>query len=71
MLHIVEIKYSQNEFVLKKDEAKNILNKVDRFKEKTRYKGQIKINLVTPIGLKNGLWNDEVFDRVITLKDFL
>lgn len=41
----------------------------DRFKEKTQYKGQIKINLVTPNGLKEGLWNDEVFDKVITLKD--
>lgn len=69
VLHVIEIKYSQNEFVLKKEDAKNILNKVDRFKEKTQYRGQIKINLVTPIGLKKGLWNDEVFDKTITLKD--
>lgn len=68
VLHIVEIKYSQNEFILNKEEAKSILNKVDRFKEKTHYRGQIKINLVTPLGLKKGLWNDEVFDKVITLK---
>lgn len=69
VLHIIEIKYSLDEFILKKDEAKNILNKVDKFKEKTQYKGQIKINLVTPVGLKKGIWNDEIFDSVITLKD--
>lgn len=69
VLHIIEIKYSLNEFILSKIDAKNILNKVERFKEKTQYRGQIQVNLVTPIGLKKGLWNDEVFNQVLTLTD--
>jgi hypothetical protein len=69
-INMVEIKFSSKDYKLEKADAKSLQLKADVFREKTNFKGQIFINLVTSAGHKKGLWDDEVLDATVDLKDF-
>ncbi len=70
-INILEIKYSKSPYVIDKQYAKALLEKKEIFIKKTKFKGQVFISLLSPEGVQDGLWNDEVIDSTISLKDFL
>lgn len=71
VLQLFEMKYSESPFKLEKSYAKSIQNKLDILANEVNHKGQIFVTLVSPFGLKDGLWNEEVIDSVLTLEDLL
>jgi len=66
VINVCEIKYAQEEFRLTKSYAKELVNKVDVFKHRTKTKKEVVLTLVTTYGLRPGLWNDEVIENVVT-----
>ena len=71
LINLCELKYSHENFVLTKAYARQLATKVDVFKARTKTKKDVVITLVTPHGLEPGLWNDEVIDSVVTMKDLM
>ena len=69
VIQIFEIKYSESPFKLEKNYAKVLSNKIEIFKEKTKFKGQVFLTLVSPFGLAQGLWNDDIVDTVVDLNE--
>lgn len=65
---LCEIKYTDKLYTLDKTTAKTFLQKRELFSEITKTKKQIFFALITTIGLKPSLWNDEVIDIVINLE---
>ncbi len=63
------MKYSESPFKLEKNYAKALSDKIEIFKEKTKFKGQVFLTLVSPFGLAPGLWNDDIIDSVVDLNE--
>lgn len=68
VIQIFEMKYSESPYKLEKGYAKALSDKVEIFKEKTKFKGQVFLTLISPRGLAPGLWNDDVIDSVVDLE---
>lgn len=66
IINLCELKYADDEFVLTKSYAKELVTKAEIFKQRTKTKKEVGITLVTSHGLRPGLWNDEVIDSVVT-----
>ncbi|MES2198546.1 MAG: ATP-binding protein [Chlamydiota bacterium] len=66
---ICEIKYSQIPFVIDKEYAKNLKNKIEIFKKQTKTKKQIFLAIISANGLKKTMYSEELVDAVITLED--
>ncbi len=66
IIHLCELKYAADEFVLTKAYAKQLVTKAEIFKTRTKTRKDIVLTLVTTHGLKPGLWNDEVVHSVVT-----
>ncbi|KIG15534.1 archaeal ATPase [Enhygromyxa salina] len=66
IINLCELKYCSEEFVLSKAYAKELVTKVEIFKQRTKTKKDVVVTLITTHGLKPGLWNDEVIDSVVT-----
>jgi len=66
---LCEIKYSKKEYEINKTMAKNLIKKNDVFTQQTKTKKQIFLAMITSMGLKNGVWADELVDGSVTLKD--
>ncbi len=64
---LCEIKYCEKPYSLDKAAAKSLLQKRDIFMTLTKTRKQLFIAFITTMGLKPGLWNDEVIDTVIDL----
>ena len=67
---LCEVKYADSAFVLGKTEAKNILHRIEKFSTVTGTNKQLFLVMITPFGVKKGLWNDEVFQTDLLLDDF-
>jgi AAA+ ATPase superfamily predicted ATPase len=65
---LCEIKYCDKPYVLDKPAAKALHQKRDIFALVTKTRKQLFTALITTLGLKPGLWNDEVIDAVLDLK---
>jgi predicted AAA+ superfamily ATPase len=70
-LNLIELKYSKKIFSLEKAYAKELAEKVEIFKTKSKFKGQIFTTLVSPLGVKPGLWDDEVLDSTLSLETIM
>lgn len=68
---LCEIRYSAKQYRLDKSSAKNIDNKVDRFKEITQTDKQVFVALITTLGVGQSLWLDDVIDQVVNLDDLM
>ncbi len=66
---ICEIKYTDKPFVIDKEYAANLLNKVKIFKAKTRIKKQVFIAIVSANGIKPTMYSEELITGVVTLED--
>lgn len=69
VIQIFEMKYSELPFKLEKNYALSLSDKIEIFKEKTNFRGQIFVTLVSPHGLAPGLWNEDIIHNVVTLKE--
>lgn len=68
---LCEIKYCADKFILDKQTAKSIFNKVEQFQKITKTKKELFVALITPFGVKPSLWLDEVINEVIALEDII
>lgn len=66
---LCEIKYSANPFMIDKSYAKNLMNKVDIFKNYFKTSKQIFLVMVTATGIKKNSWSKELMDGEVTLAD--
>lgn len=68
-ISVCEIKYSSKIFSLDKNEAKNLLNKIEVFQKQTKTKKQIFLIMVTTMGLKRNVWSEDLVHNIIALHD--
>lgn len=66
---ICEIKYTDQPYVIDKQEAIKLNQKVSVFKEKTRTKKHIFLSIISASGLKKSMYSEEMIDGVATLDD--
>ena len=66
---VCEIKYTDKPFVIDKEYAAKLLNKVKVFKDKTRTKKQIFIAMISANGIKKTIYSEELISGVVTLED--
>lgn len=67
---ICEIKYSDKPFVITRDYAEKLKNKVEIFKKVTRTSKQLFIVLISANGVKKNKYSDELISTVVVLDDF-
>ncbi|HNA61889.1 MAG TPA: ATP-binding protein [Rhabdochlamydiaceae bacterium] len=68
---LCEIKYSSTAYTLDKTYAKELLRKMETFQEQTQTSKQLFLIMITTMGVKRGLWTDEVVSDQVTLKDLV
>ncbi len=66
---ICEIKYSDKPFVITKEYAKKLQQKLDTFRKVTRTNKQLFIVLISANGIKRNKYSDELISGVVTLDD--
>lgn len=64
---ICEIKYTNQPFVVDKQYAKDLTNKVEVFKKKTRTAKQIFIAMISANGVKPTMYSEELISGYVTL----
>ena len=69
-IHVCEIKYSTNTFVIDKTYAKNLSNKITVFEEKTKIKKHIFLTMISTFGIQKNIWSEDLVDSEVLLKDF-
>lgn len=67
---LCEIKYSQQIFVVDKNYAKLLANKLQIFERHFGSQKNIDLALITSLGLKANIWSEDLVQHVITLEDF-
>ena len=68
VITLCEIKYTRKPFVLSKNEALSLSNKIKIFREVTGTNKQIEIALITPFGLKKNIWSEDLIDKEVHLQ---
>jgi hypothetical protein len=66
---IVEIKYSEDIFVVDKACGKSLKNKLEIFEKHFSSRKQCNIAIISTFGIKSTLWSEELVQSVVTLKD--
>lgn len=66
---ICEIKYTNEPFVINKNYAEILKNKISIFKEMTRTKKQIFIAMISANGIKDTMYSEEMIQGIVTLDD--
>ena len=66
---ICEIKYSKEPFIIDKQYAANLLNKIEVYKKHTSTHKQIFIAMISVNGLKQTMYSEELISNIITLDD--
>lgn len=69
VITICEIKYTSRPYVINKQQAQILLNKVNVFKEQIHSHKQIFIVLISAHGLKQTMYSEELITGLITLMD--
>ena len=68
-INVCDVKFSKNEYVIDKQYARNLLNKINVFEEKTGTKKQIFLTLITTMGLKKNIYSEDLVHSEVVLKD--
>jgi uncharacterized protein len=68
---LIEIKYSADLYLLEREEAQKLMRRMDTFKSKQKKNLQVFWVMVTPAGVKENLWAQEMVDGQVTLKDLM
>lgn len=64
-----EIKYTNQPFAIDKQYSKELMNKIDVFKKKTRITKQIFISMISANGIKPTMYSEELVSGCVTLDD--
>jgi hypothetical protein len=68
-INVCEVKFSKNDYLIDKQYARNLLNKINVFEEKTGTKKQIFLTLITTMGLKKNIYSEDLVHSEVVLKD--
>jgi AAA+ ATPase superfamily predicted ATPase len=68
-IHLCEIKFSQNEFILDKKTTENIRQKKTIFQHNTKTKKHIFTTFITTYGMVDNKWKKESVDQNLTMDD--
>lgn len=68
-INICEVKFSKNKYAIDKKYARNLLNKIDVFEEKTGTKKQIFLTMITTMGLKKTMYSEDLVHSEVVMKD--
>ena len=68
-INICEIKFSNNMFSIDKSYAKNLINKMKVFEEKTKTKKQVFLTMITTMGIKKNIWSEDLVGSEVVLKN--
>jgi hypothetical protein len=68
IINIVEMKYSDAEYMLDSSETRNIRNRVETFRKETGVKEALWPTLLTTYGLRNGV-HSSTFVATLTMDD--
>lgn len=68
-ISVCEIKYTTDPFIVTKEYAENIKNKIAVFKRETRTKKHILFVLISALGMKETIYSEELVHGVVTLED--
>jgi AAA+ ATPase superfamily predicted ATPase len=70
-INVCEIKFSNNQYSIDKNYARNLDNKTKVFEEKTGTKKQIFLSMITTLGLKKNFYSEDLVDSEVVLKDLI
>lgn len=70
-INICEVKFSNNQYSIDKNYARNLHNKIKVFEEKTGTKKQIFLSMITTLGLKKNFYSEDLVDSEVVLKDLI
>ena len=70
-INVCEIKFSNTQYSIDKNYARNLDNKVKVFEEKTGTKKQIFLSMITTMGLKKNFYSEDLVDSEVVLKDLI
>jgi hypothetical protein len=68
-MNICEIKHTQNPFVIDKQYAQILRNRIKIFEEKANIKKQLFLSMITSNGLKETMYAEEMVQGVVVLDD--
>ncbi len=66
VITLCEIKHASDDFVISKQYARALHDKIEIFRNRTGTRKQISLVLVTTHGLKRNLWSEDLIDGVVT-----
>lgn len=64
MINLCEVKYSEHEYLLDKEEFLKIRNRVEAFRKETGTRSTILPTLITTFGLKKGMYENQIVAKV-------
>lgn len=67
IITLCEIKYSEKKFVIDKDYAKQLVNKINVFEKHYPLKKQTFIGMISTCGIKNTIWSEELVQSEVDL----
>lgn len=68
-IQLFEIKFSDTPYVLKKEQAIKIKDRVQLFQQYTRTRHTIFTTLITPFGVSDNIWSNSILSSTLTLDD--
>ena len=68
MINLCEVKYSEHEYQLDKDEFFKINHRIEAFEEETQTTSTILPTMITTFGLAKGMYSDQITTK-LTLDD--
>jgi uncharacterized protein len=71
VINICEVKFSMSEYIITKDYAQKLRNKIGLFKQITNTKKSVHLNLICSNGIKQNQYSQELTNRNITGADLL
>jgi len=69
-INICEIKFSNTNFIIDKDYARKLMNKISVFEKQIQTNKQIFLTMITTLGIKKNLWSEDLVDSEVVLDDF-
>lgn len=69
VITLCEIKYSEKPFIIDKDYAKKLMQKIAIFETHSKTSKQIFLAFITTMGLKPSIWPEELVQKQVTLEE--
>lgn len=69
VITVCEIKHSENSFIIDKDYAQNLKEKINIYQQHTRTQKQIFLAMITSGGLRASKYSDELVSQEVSLQD--